>query len=35
MSKYSSYLPKNYKFKFIKYKKEGYKSIITINRESN
>ncbi|MEB2328789.1 MAG: enoyl-CoA hydratase/isomerase family protein [Ignavibacteriaceae bacterium] len=34
MSKYSSYLPKNYKFKFIKYKKEGYKSIITINRES-
>lgn len=34
MSKYSSYIPKNHKFKFIKYKKEDYKSIITINRES-
>lgn len=34
MSKYSSYIPKNHKFKFIKYKKVDYKSIITINRES-
>ena len=31
--KFKSYLPKNYKFKNIIYKKEDYKSIITINRE--
>lgn len=31
--KYQSYLPKSYKFKFIKYKKDGYKATITINRE--
>lgn len=34
MSKYSSYIQKNHKFNFIKYKKVDYKSIITINRES-
>lgn len=32
--KFKSYLPKNYKFKNLIYKKEDYKSIITINRES-
>lgn len=32
--KYNSYLPKNCKFKNIIYKKEDYKSVITINRES-
>ena len=32
-SKFSSYLNKNQKFKNIIYKKEGYKSVITINRE--
>ena len=32
--KFKSYLPKNFKFKNIIYKKEDYKSIITINRES-
>lgn len=31
--KFKTYLPKNYKFKNIIYKKEDYKSIITINRE--
>lgn len=31
--KYQSYLPKSHKFKFIKYKKDGYKATITINRE--
>ncbi|MBK8552620.1 MAG: hypothetical protein IPL53_16745 [Ignavibacteria bacterium] len=32
--KFKSYLPKNYKFKSIIYKKEDYKAVITINRES-
>ncbi|MDQ3021410.1 MAG: enoyl-CoA hydratase/isomerase family protein [Bacteroidota bacterium] len=32
--KFNSYLPKNFKFKNILYKKEAYKSVITINRES-
>jgi enoyl-CoA hydratase/carnithine racemase len=32
--KFKSYLPKNNKFKNILYKKAGYKSTITINRES-
>ncbi len=32
--KFKSYLKKNQKFSNIIYKKEGYKSIITINRES-
>ena len=32
-SKFSSYLNKNQKFKNVIYKKEGYKSVITINRE--
>lgn len=31
--KFKSYLPKNYKFKNILYKKSGYKATITINRE--
>ncbi|MDQ3194224.1 MAG: enoyl-CoA hydratase/isomerase family protein [Bacteroidota bacterium] len=31
--KFKSYLPKNHKFKNIIYKKDSYKSIITINRE--
>ena len=31
--KFKSFLPKNFKFKNIIYKKEDYKSIITINRE--
>ncbi|HMS64152.1 MAG TPA: enoyl-CoA hydratase/isomerase family protein [Ignavibacteria bacterium] len=31
--KFKSYLPKNYKFKNIIYKKSDYKSLITINRE--
>ncbi|MDZ4713590.1 MAG: enoyl-CoA hydratase/isomerase family protein [bacterium] len=31
--KFKSYLPKNYKFKNVIYKKDGYKATITINRE--
>lgn len=32
-NKFNSYLPKNYKFNNIIYKKDDYKSVITINRE--